>query len=143
MTLLKSSNTHPLVSKMVNYITKDGKKSIAMKILARSFSYLSNGPDDLLAAIHTLKPAYEVKSKRVGGSTYIIPAATSVKRSEFLAMHWLIEGSVRRASRTSFAAALAAEIQDVLGGVTCYSLKSRENLLKQAASNQTFAHIRV
>ncbi len=134
-----------LVSKFVCNIMRDGKKSTAELIVYKAFEIMEekNGEQPLKTfkkAVENVKPMIEVKSRRVGGSTYQVPTEVRQSRSIALAMRWLIDFSRKRAEK-SMAAKLAAEFLDAAnnrGG----SMKKREDTHKMADANKAFAHYR-
>ncbi len=134
-----------LVTKFVNSVMKQGKKSVAENILYGALQIVSEKTQDdpmkvFKKAIENVKPALEVKSRRVGGSTYQVPVEVRPNRRTSLAIRWLIEYSAARGERT-MREKLAAELLDasnLKGG----AIKKREDTLKMAEANKAFAHYR-
>ena len=134
-----------LVTKFVNSVMKQGKKSVAENILYGALQLVSEKTQDdpmkiFKKAIENVKPALEVKSRRVGGSTYQVPVEVRPNRRTSLAIRWLIEYSAARGERT-MREKLAAELLDasnLKGG----AIKKREDTLKMAEANKAFAHYR-
>ena len=134
-----------LVSKFISNIMLDGKKSTAEKIFYSAFSMIKekSGSEPLEVfekAMDNVKPALEVKSRRVGGSTYQVPTEVRSSRRTALAMRWLITFS-RKRSEKSMAAKLAAEFMDGANNRGS-SVKKREDTHKMAEANKAFAHYR-
>jgi small subunit ribosomal protein S7 len=134
-----------LVTKFVNSVMKRGKKSLAENILYGALTIVSEKTQDdpmkvFKKAVENVKPALEVKSRRVGGSTYQVPVEVRPNRRTSLAIRWLIEYAAARGERT-MREKLAAELLDasnLKGG----AIKKREDTLKMAEANKAFAHYR-
>ncbi len=134
-----------IVTKLVNSIMLDGKKGTAQKILYEAFETIKEktGKDPLEvynAAMENIKPALEVKSRRVGGSNYQVPLEVSDERSQTLALRWLTNYARLRNGK-GMADNLANEIIDASNG-TGGSVKKREDTHKMAEANKAFAHYR-
>ena len=134
-----------LVAKFVNSLMKKGKKSIAEGICYDSFEVLKTktGNDPLKifrTAIDNIKPAVEVKSRRVGGASYQVPVDVRPSRRVSLALRWLLAYAKQRAGR-SFEEKLAAEILDASNN-TGGAIKKKEDTHKMAEANKAFAHFR-
>lgn len=134
-----------VVAKFINYLMKDGKKSIARKIvygaldLLEGFSDLS--PVEMFrTSINNLSPDVEVKSKKVGGTRYQIPISISSNRSHFVGASWLLHAARKRKESTMHAR-LANEIKDVLRNRGT-AVKKKEELYRIVAANKSFAHFR-
>ncbi len=133
------------LAKFVNILMVDGKKSVAEKIIYDALDLISErrteDPLELFnQALENIKPAVEVKSRRVGGATYQVPVEVRPERSIALAMRWLIGASRKRSERT-MRERLAAEIGDAVadrGSAT----KKRDDTHKMAEANKAFAHYR-
>ena len=134
-----------VVTKFVNYIMLDGKKSVAEKIFYGAMDILqSKTKKDPIGLFHDIlkavAPQLEVKSRRVGGATYQVPVEVKADRGQILAMRWIIEASRKRSEHT-MTERLAGEMMDVLENRgTC--LKKREDTHKMAEANKAFAHFR-
>ncbi len=134
-----------VVTKLINTIMLDGKKGTAQKILYEAFDIIKEktGKDPLevyTAAMENIKPALEVKSKRVGGSNYQVPMEVTDERSQTLALRWLINYSRSRNGK-GMAENLANEIIDASNG-TGGAVKKREDTHRMAEANKAFAHFR-
>jgi small subunit ribosomal protein S7 len=134
-----------LVSKFVNSIMKDGKKSTAERTCYGAFDIIKSktGDDPLKVfktALENVKPALEVKSRRVGGATYQVPVDVRPQRRIALAFRWIIGFSQKRGERT-MREKLAGELLDA-ATKTGASIKKREDTHKMADANKAFAHFR-
>jgi len=135
--------SNKLVARFVNSLLKRGKKSVAESILYGSFDIiekrLKEQPVDLFEkAINNVKPVIEVKSRRVGGSTYQVPTEVVPARRTALAIRWLISNAQERTEKT-MREKLAAELIDAAnnrGG----AIKKKEAVHKMAEANKAFAH---
>jgi len=134
------------VAKFVNYIMKDGKKSIAEKIFYNSLDLIKDKlkVEDPLGifkkALDNVGPILEVKSKRIGGATYQVPMEVSKDRRMALAMRWILLYSRSRKGKT-MANRLAAELI-AASNKEGSSIKKREDTHKMAEANKAFAHFR-
>ena len=134
-----------LVTKLVNNVMYDGKKGVAQTIVYDAFAIIEekigqNPLEVFQEALDNLKPALEVKARRVGGSTYQVPMDVRPERQQTLALRWLVGYSRNRSERT-MAERLAAEIMDAknsMGG----AFKKREETHRMAEANKAFAHYR-
>ena len=134
-----------LVTKLINNVMYDGKKGVAQTIVYDAFSIVEakvgqNPLEIFQEALENLKPALEVKARRVGGSTYQVPMEVRPERQQTLALRWLI-GYARKRSERTMAERLANEIMDArnsMGG----AFKKREETHKMAEANKAFAHYR-
>lgn len=134
-----------IVTKLVNTIMLDGKKGIAQSIVYEAFEMINSktGKDALEVfnqAMENIKPALEVKSRRVGGSNYQVPIEVSPARSQALALRWLVKYSRERGGK-GMAENLANEIIDASNG-TGAAVKKREDTHRMAEANKAFAHYR-
>ncbi|MEE9519494.1 MAG: 30S ribosomal protein S7 [bacterium] len=134
-----------LVTEFINSLMRKGKKSLAERILYGSFEIIRGrtGDDPLPVfkrAVENIKPSLEVKSRRVGGSTYQIPVEVRPSRRMTLAIRWLIQHARDRGERT-MQDRLAAELLDA-SNRTGLSWKKREDTHKMAEANKAFAHYR-
>ncbi len=134
-----------LVSKFVNYLMRDGKKSVAQAILYDAFQIIEQrSKEDPLAvfkkAVNNVKPVVEVKSRRVGGSTYQVPTEVRAGRSQALSLRWIISYARQRGEK-SMAAKLAGELLDASGG-RGGAVKKKEDTHRMAEANKAFAHYR-
>ena len=134
-----------VVTKLINQIMRDGKKGTAQKILYNAFEIIQEktGEEPMKVfekAMANIKPALEVKSRRVGGSNYQVPIEVTPARSQALALRWLTKYSRERGGR-GMAENLANEIIDASNG-TGAAVKKREETHRMAEANKAFAHYR-
>jgi small subunit ribosomal protein S7 len=135
----------PLVTQLVNKILLDGKKSTAERIVYGALEQAreKTGTDPVVTlkrALDNVKPALEVKPRRVGGATYQVPVEVRPGRSNTLALRWLVNYSRARREKT-MVERLANELLDASNGLGA-SVKRREDTHKLAESNRAFAHYR-
>ena len=134
-----------LVTKLINQGMIDGKKGTAEKIVYDAFDMIKEKTgeeaiDVFTKAMENLKPALEVKSRRVGGANYQVPVEVKPDRARALAYRWLINASRARGGH-SMSENLANEIIDASNG-TGAAVKKREDTHKMAEANKAFAHYR-
>jgi small subunit ribosomal protein S7 len=137
-----------MLAKFINMVMKSGKKSVAEKIVYGALDRMSErvGNDKSRAlemlgqALDNIKPAVEVKSRRVGGATYQVPVEVRASRRETLAMRWAIEAA-RARSEKSMAVRLAHELIDASDNRGA-AVKKREDTHRMADANRVFAHYR-
>lgn len=134
-----------LLSKFINILMLNGKKSVAEYIVYTALDILfARSKKDYLEgfeiALSNVRPSVEVKSRRVGGSTYQVPVEVRLVRRNTLAMRWIIEGA-RKKSYKSMEVRLANEFFDAMEGKG-YAVKKREEVHRIAESNKAFAHYR-
>ena len=137
-----------MLAKFINMVMKSGKKSVAEKIVYNAIDRISErvGKDQgraiemLSVALDNIKPAVEVKSRRVGGATYQVPVEVRASRRETLAMRWAIEAA-RVRSEKSMAMRLAHELIDAAENRGA-AVKKREDTHRMAEANKAFAHYR-
>ena len=135
----------PLVTSLVNKVLSDGKRSVAERIVygALEGAREKSGNDPVITlkrALDNVKPALEVKSRRVGGATYQVPVEVKPGRSTTLALRWLVSYSQQRREKT-MTERLQNELLDASNGLGA-SVKRREDTHKMAESNKAFAHYR-
>ncbi len=133
------------ISKLTNMIMSDGKKSVAEKIVYKALDQIkSKTKDDPInvfnEAINNIRPNLEVRSRRVGGATYQVPVEVKTKRSQTLALRWLLEATRKRKNKT-MSDKLFNELMDA-SQKKGSSIKKREDTHKMAESNKAFAHFR-
>ena len=140
-----SKHNSKLVAKFINAVMHDGKKSLAESILYDAFDIIEektkNSPLKLFEnAVENVRPLIEVKSRRVGGSTYQVPTEIRPSRRTALGIRWIISYARQRPEK-SMAAKLAAELMDAANnrGAT---VKKKEDTHKMAEANKAFAHFR-
>jgi small subunit ribosomal protein S7 len=134
-----------VVTKFMNCLMYDGKKSTSEKMVYGAFDRIhgKSGRSCLELfdeALTNVRPALEVKSRRVGGATYQVPTEVSAGRAQALSIRWLINAARKRAEKT-MEERLAAEILDASSGKGA-SVKKREDTHKMAEANRAFAHYR-
>jgi small subunit ribosomal protein S7 len=135
----------PLVTQLVNRVLLDGKKSVAQHIVYGALEGVrtKTGGDPtvvLKRAMENVRPALEVRSRRVGGATYQVPVDVRPSRSTTLALRWLVDYSRARREKT-MTERLMNEILDASNGLGA-AVKRREDTHKMAESNKAFAHYR-
>ena len=134
-----------IVAKFMNNLMKDGKKSIAEKIVYGAFDRINSQSEDeplvvFMKALSQVGPVVEVKSRRVGGATYQVPIEVRPSRKRALAMRWIVEAA-RKRSEKSMSLRLAGELQDASQGKGS-AVKKREDVHKMAEANKAFSHFR-
>jgi small subunit ribosomal protein S7 len=134
-----------LVTQLVNKVLMRGKRSLAEKIVYEALDIVKEKTagdpiPTLKRAIENIKPALEVKSRRVGGATYQVPVEVKPRRANTLAIRWVV-GYSRQRREKSMAQRLANELLDASNGIGA-SVKRREDMQKMAESNKAFAHYR-
>ena len=134
-----------VVTKLINQIMNDGKKGTAQTILYKAFDIVKEetGEDPNVVfekALENIKPALEVKSRRVGGANYQVPIEVREDRSQALGLRWLVNYARLRGGK-GMAENLANEIMDAAKGVGA-AVKKREDTPKMAEANKAFAHYR-
>ncbi|CCZ60175.1 30S ribosomal protein S7 [Clostridium sp. CAG:710] len=134
-----------VVTKVVNAIMLDGKKGTAQTILYKAFDIIKERTNEdpmniFEKAMENIKPALEVKSRRVGGSNYQVPIEVSPARSQALAIRWLVKYARERGGK-GMAENLASELIDASNG-TGGAVKKREDTHRMAEANKAFAHYR-
>lgn len=141
-----------LVAKLVNNIMKDGKKALARKIVYRAFDKIQkethrDPPSVFEEAIKVISPKAEVRPRRVGGATYMVPREVKMERKQILAIKWLVEAAQARPAKDYLdgklvmAEKLAAEILDAAAGLGG-AVAQKVQVEKQAEANKAFAHFR-
>ena len=134
-----------VVTKLINQIMLDGKKGTAQTILYKAFDMVKEKTNEdpmevFNKALENIKPALEVKTRRVGGANYPVPIEVKGDRSQALGLRWLVQYSRLRGGH-SMAENLANELIDAANGVGA-SVKKREDTHKMAEANKAFAHYR-
>ena len=135
----------PLVTQLVNKILLDGKKTVAERIVYGALEQAreKTGTDPVVTlkrAMDNVRPALEVKSRRVGGATYQVPVEVRPGRQNTLALRWLVSYARQRREKT-MTERLMNELLDASNGLGA-SVKRREDTHKMAESNKAFAHYR-
>jgi len=134
-----------LVAKFINIMMSKGKKSISQTILYDSFNIMKEktGQDPLAVfqkAVDNVKPIVEVKSRRVGGSTYQVPMEVRASRRQALSIRWIIKFARARGEKT-MATKLAGELMDA-ANARGSAIKKKEDTHRMAEANKAFAHYR-
>lgn len=134
-----------VITKFMNNLMVDGKKSIAETIVynafARAEARLKKEATEIFhEALDNIKPSLEVRSRRVGGATYQVPVEVRAERREALAIRWLIDASKKRNENT-MEERLAGELSDAVNNRGA-AVKKREDTHKMADANKAFSHYR-
>jgi small subunit ribosomal protein S7 len=134
-----------VVSKFMNSLMYQGKKSVAESIVYGAFERVQsksgrNPVEVFHAALDNVKPAIEVRSRRVGGATYQVPVEVRPERSQALAIRWLI-GTARDRSENTMTDRLSGELMDAANGRGA-AVKKREDTHRMAEANRAFSHYR-
>ena len=134
-----------VLSKFINFVMYDGKKTTAEKIIYDALEQIkTKTKEDPIKifndAINNIRPNLEVRSRRVGGATYQVPVEVKTKRSQTLAMRWLLEATRKRKNK-SMSEKLFNELMDAYQRKGS-AIKKREDTHKMAESNKAFAHFR-
>ena len=134
-----------IIPKLVNSIMYDGKKTIAEKIVYDAIDKIKSKTKDepiniFNEAINNVRPTVEVRSRRVGGATYQVPVEVKAKRSQALALRWIIDASRKRKDK-NMSDKIFNEIYDAYEKKGA-AVKKREDVHKMAESNKAFAHFR-
>ena len=134
-----------IIPKLINNIMFDGKRGVAAKIVYDAIDKIKTKSKDepinvFNEAINNIRPSVEVRSRRVGGATYQVPVEVRPKRSQALALRWLIDASRKRKDKT-MSDKLFNEIFDAYNNKGS-SIKKKEDTHKMAESNKAFAHYR-
>ena len=136
---------NPLLQKLINCLMREGKKSVAQRIVHDSLGLIQQRTNDdplktFKRALDNVKPALEVKSRRVGGANYQVPVEVNRSRQTSLSLRWII-GYARARSEKSMVEKLTAELLDAAnnrGG----AIKKRDDTHRMAEANKAFAHYR-
>ncbi|MEK7163981.1 MAG: 30S ribosomal protein S7 [Patescibacteria group bacterium] len=138
----------PLISRFINRIMQDGKKSVAQKQVYQMMQLLAQKTEKDALEVFTLsldniKPQMEVKARRIGGAAYQVPTPVRGDRREALAIRWLITASRARPSREyhTFAEKLVAELMDATNNLGA-AVKKKLDTHRMAEANKAFAHFR-
>ena len=143
--LVDSKYKSTIIPKLINSIMNDGKKTIAEKIIYDAIDKIKSKSKEepiniFNEAINNLRPTVEVRSRRVGGATYQVPVEVKSKRSQTLALRWLLEASRKRKNKT-MSDKLFNELMDA-SQKKGSAIKKREDAHKMAEANKAFAHYR-
>ena len=134
-----------VLSKFINFVMYDGKKSVSEKIIYTALDQIKKKTNEdpikiFNEAITNIRPNLEVRSRRVGGATYQVPVEVKTKRSQTLALRWLLEATRKRKDKT-MSAKLFNELMDASQNKGA-AIKKREDSHRMAESNKAFAHYR-
>ena len=134
-----------VVTKFMNSLMKDGKKSSAESIVYGAFDIVeAKVKQDPITVFHTaldnIRPSVEVRSRRVGGATYQVPVEVRADRQQALAIRWLID-SARKRGENTMRERLSGELMDALNG-RGQAVKKREDTHRMADANRAFSHYR-
>ena len=134
-----------VLTKFTNAVMLDGKKSVAESLINKSFTDIQSKTGEspisiFTKAIDNVKPLVEVRSRRVGGATYQVPVEVKSKRSQALALRWLIDASRKRKDK-NMSDKIFNEIYDAYQNRGS-AIKKKEDTHKMAESNKAFAHFR-
>ncbi len=134
-----------ILSKFINFVMYDGKKTAAEKIIYTALEKIKEKTKEdpikiFNEAINNIRPNLEVRSRRVGGATYQVPVEVKIKRSQTLALRWLLEASRKRKNKT-MSDKLFNELMDAFQKKGS-AIKKREDTHRMAESNKAFAHFR-
>ncbi len=134
-----------LVTQLINRVLLDGKKTVAERIVYGALEIVGQKTEQepvgvLKRALDNIRPALEVRSRRVGGATYQVPVEVRASRATTLALRWLVDYSRQRREKT-MTERLANEILDASNSLGA-AVKRREDMHKMAESNRAFAHYR-
>ena len=134
-----------IIPKLINSIMYDGKKTVAEKIIYDALGKIKDKTKEdpiktFNDAINNIRPNLEVRSRRVGGATYQVPVEVKTKRSQTLALRWLLEATRKRKNKT-MSDKLFNELMDA-SQKKGSAIKKREDTHKMAESNKAFAHYR-
>ncbi len=134
------------VTKLINQVMRDGKKSLAQSIVYDAFDIIKEKmglePLDVFnKALENVKPVLETKSRRVGGANYQVPVEIRPERRQTLAIRWMVTFARKRSGERNMFEKLAGEIMDAYNE-TGSSIKRRDELHRMAEANKAFAHYR-
>ena len=145
LTVIDPKYKSSIIPKLINSIMYDGKKTIAEKIIYDAIEKIKTKSKDeplnvFNDAINNIRPTVEVRSRRVGGATYQVPVEVKSKRSQALALRWLIDASRKRKDK-KMSDKIFNEIYDAYQNRGT-AIKKKEDTHKMAESNKAFAHFR-
>lgn len=135
------------VSKLINYVMMGGKKTVAEKVVYDALSLIKEQNLDPLEimrkAINNVAPLHEVKARRVGGASYLVPSDTRQERKLFLSLNWIVDGANSRSSKEykSFSKKLFAELMDASNELGS-AVNKKKSVEKVAEANKAFAHFK-
>jgi small subunit ribosomal protein S7 len=135
------------IAKFINYLMKDGKKTIAQNVVYKAFEIITKKESEPIAtfekALDNVGPRQEVKAKRVGGANYQIPVDVRPERRASLAMRWIVDAARKRSNKDYkvFEEKLAAELLDA-SNEQGEAIKKRDSTLRMAQANRAFGHFK-
>jgi small subunit ribosomal protein S7 len=135
------------ITKFINYLMKDGKKTVAQNVLYSTFEKIAKEKGDPIVvfekALDNVGPKQEVKAKRVGGANYQVPQEVRPERRISLAMRWIVEAARKRSNKDFrvFEEKLAAEILDA-SNEQGEAIRKRDSVLRMAQANRAFGHFK-
>ncbi len=135
------------VSKLINYIMEDGKKSVAQKIVYNMLENLKKEENDSLLtlnkALNNVMPEREVRPRRLGGASYLVPTEVRKDRRLYLALNWIIDAATSRSNKEfrSYADKLTAEIKEAAKNQGA-AVAKRQQTEKLAEQNKAFGHLK-
>ena len=143
--IIDSKYKSTIIPKLINSLMYDGKKTVAEKIIYDAIDKIKSKSKDepieiFNTAINNIRPTVEVRSRRVGGATYQVPVEVKAKRSQALALRWLIDASRKRKDK-NMSDKIFNEIYDAYQNKGL-AIKKKEDTHKMAESNKAFAHFR-
>ena len=135
-----------LVSKFINQVMLDGKKSLAQSLVYDAFNIIesktgANALDVFTQAVENVKPVLETKGRRVGGATYQVPMEIRPERRQTLAIRWIVDFARNRNGERNMDEKLAGELMDAYNN-TGASIKRRDEMHRMAEANKAFAHFK-
>lgn len=135
-----------LVSKFINQVMLDGKKSLAQSLVYDAFNIIesktgANALDVFTQAVENVKPVLETKGRRVGGATYQVPMEIRPARRQTLAIRWIVDFARNRNGERNMDEKLAGELMDAYNN-TGASIKRRDEMHRMAEANKAFAHFK-
>ena len=145
LTVIDPKYKSSIIPKLINSIMYDGKKTVAEKIIYEAIDKIKTKSKDeplnvFNDAINNIRPTVEVRSRRVGGATYQVPVEVKAKRSQALALRWLVDASRKRKDK-KMSDKIFNEIYDAYQNRGS-AIKKKEDTHKMAESNKAFAHFR-
>lgn len=136
------------ISKLINYIMLDGKKTVARKVVYDAIEELKKEtPEDPLKTLHkalgNVSPTTEVRPRRLGGASYLVPVEVRKARKIYLALNWIVEAARSRSNKEfhTFSEKLVAEIRDAANN-TGNAIAKRQQIEKMAEANKAFSHLK-
>ena len=136
-----------IITKLINYIMIDGKKTVAEGLVYAAFETLKAKGEDPVKiferALQAVAPRQEIKARRVGGANYQVPIEVRGERKTALSIRWIIEAAQKRSNKEfhTFDQKLVAEFMDAIDNKG-EAVKKRDNMHRQAEANKAFAHFR-